>query len=1308
MRCSVCHRRLLAGARCELHPTTAVPPPPLAEDAGETPRLDGFTVDGVLGSGGFATVFAGRRDDDGRSLAIKRARSPGDPRFTIEAEALTRVGPPAAPSLWARAVDERGRPLLVLERLSGVTLAEWLAAQPCATPPLDQARRLAGALCHAVAQVHAAKVIHRDLKPENAFVCDGTIRLIDFGIARLEDAAAAAGDDVAGAHTATGARLGTATYMAPEQCRGESAVTQAADLYAVGVMLFELFTGRPPFVGDASEVAQAHVARRPPRPSAFASLPAALDEVVRRCLAKEPSERFADATRLAQALDEAFAELGPAVRRGAGPAPRAAAERRAVAMVALEFAETAALLSPTAIPGGARLARVAAGRSVLAFPEDPPAAGVRRAAQAVEQLGAAVRRAVIHVAALRLRPGARAGALTGAALDHVDAWWPPPDSAEPLLLTDAAARLLDGRATRPAARTGWFVLGDDAVAAPDDPPTLRGRERDLGQLIADAATVDATRAAMMTTVVGDIGVGKSRLLEALAPALAERGFLVVRLEAPRPEEQTTSLLRALTRTAFELSAAPGLDEVQRACGERLEAAVAANAWPAIALLFGCAGDRAPALASLDGGGARALAVDAAVRALRWRAARSPLALLVDNGDRADAASLDVLDLAADSPGAAPLYICLAARGALQLRRARLGTGASQRLHELSALDPAAASALARERLHPVEFVPQPVIDRIVEISERVPLHIVEITRLLHASGAIRRHASGEAFYLAPDQLLHADSARVADRLTAAATSALTPELLAVARACAVLDDPFSAAELQQLDDTLEQLGSVSLWNLDVGVALERLERSGLIERRGAAYCFRHPLVRERIEQQAPPALVRQLHHGALHGLPYADNYGGLLRRARHAAGAGARAAAVQAHLQIADRARRQHRYVDAAQHYSAALEWLGPDDAADRARALGGRGKSRYRIDRYADAIDDLRAARALTPAADARAIADLLFEEAIVLDWMGQFAEAAAVAEEAAPIVDALDDEGLRARLQLARGRALARADRLADAVEPLRAADRGAAATGDHETRVIAGILLAMALQASGCPEEAERVFAEVIARCERAGDHVHLAGVYINRQTLWLARGDHASAAADCRRASALAHALGNSSVERLALSCLAHVLYWQGALDEALAPAERSRELGLRFQEKQLVFETLMLARIQAARGELREAAELLTWIDEHCPTEEITPSLRPLLSAVRLFVTGAAAAPWRALLDELPRELLMTDELLEVLWLHARAAVAAGRIADARASVAEARRVAGAGVAWATRFDALAAACCSGGAADGATTGSAPP
>jgi len=196
-------------------------------------------------------------------------------------------------------------------------------------------------------------------------------------------------------------------------------------------------------------------------------------------------------------------------------------------------------------------------------------------------------------------------------------------------------------------------------------------------------------------------------------------------------------------------------------------------------------------------------------------------------------------------------------------------------------------------------------------------------------------------------------------------------------------------------------------------------------------------------------------------------------------------------------------------------------------------------------------------------------------------------------------------------------------------------------------------------------------VIGLCGKLEDRLHLGSALVNRSILWTARAAPERALDDLRRAIQIAREVGNPWMERNATHNVAELLYWSGQDDEALALARRSRTLEERFVEHVVPDDSLLLARIQASRGERAEARALLEWIGEHCPVDKLAPTERALVQALSMVLSEAPAAPgaappppatiepnpnsaaWDRLVEE--AQGFPPEELLEVLFLRARAA-----------------------------------------------------
>jgi eukaryotic-like serine/threonine-protein kinase len=274
-----------------------------------------YRVGTEIGHGGMATVYLGTDAVLGRTVAVKvlHPEHASDPsfvdRFRREARAAARLNHPNVVSVFDTGSD-RDVHFIVMERIRGRTLAQ-VVAEEGPLPP-HRAAAIARSVAEALAFAHANGLVHRDVKPANVMLADdGRVKVMDFGIARVTSAATL---------TQTATVLGTAAYLSPEQAQGLR-VDGRSDVYALGVVLYEMLTGRAPFVA-ASPVAVAfqHVREEPPPPSRIRrGIPPGLEAVVVRALAKDPDDRFAGADRMAAALAP-FAAGAPAPASSSPPA----------------------------------------------------------------------------------------------------------------------------------------------------------------------------------------------------------------------------------------------------------------------------------------------------------------------------------------------------------------------------------------------------------------------------------------------------------------------------------------------------------------------------------------------------------------------------------------------------------------------------------------------------------------------------------------------------------------------------------------------------------------------------------------------------------------------------------------------------------------------------------------------------------------------------------------------------------------------------------------------------------------------------
>jgi len=276
-------------------------------------KLGPYQIIALIGQGGMGEVYRARDTKLGREVALKVLPDSlvHDPerlaRFEREAHLLAALNHPSIGHLYGFE-DSTGVPALVMELVEGPTLADRIARGPI---PLEEALPIAKQIAEALEAAHECGIIHRDLKPANIKLRhDGTVKVLDFGLAKALEPVSASGADATASPTLTtpamtriGTVLGTAAYMSPEQARGKGVATRA-DIWAFGVVLYEMLTGRRPFDGDDISTTLASVLKTDPDWQMLPpTTPAGLRRLLSRCLNKDPKDRL-------QAIGGARIEVG--------------------------------------------------------------------------------------------------------------------------------------------------------------------------------------------------------------------------------------------------------------------------------------------------------------------------------------------------------------------------------------------------------------------------------------------------------------------------------------------------------------------------------------------------------------------------------------------------------------------------------------------------------------------------------------------------------------------------------------------------------------------------------------------------------------------------------------------------------------------------------------------------------------------------------------------------------------------------------------------------------------------------------------
>ena len=263
-----------------------------------------YRLDELLGEGGMGAVFRATHVTVGKQFAVKvlHAEVSKHPdakrRFTQEAQAAAKIGHPAILDVYDLGEDD-GALYMVMELLEGESLAQRVARGPL---PITEALEYATGVLDALEAAHGASVFHRDIKPANVFLVEDAtgrdaVRVLDFGIAKFQEVAD-------GAKTSTGAVLGSAYYMAPEQVQAEAEIDARADVWAVGATVYELLVGEPAHMAPTHAAVIAKIVMRPAPPVSErrSGADTKLDAIVARALMIDPARRFASAAEMRDAI----------------------------------------------------------------------------------------------------------------------------------------------------------------------------------------------------------------------------------------------------------------------------------------------------------------------------------------------------------------------------------------------------------------------------------------------------------------------------------------------------------------------------------------------------------------------------------------------------------------------------------------------------------------------------------------------------------------------------------------------------------------------------------------------------------------------------------------------------------------------------------------------------------------------------------------------------------------------------------------------------------------------------------------------
>ena len=304
LQCPQCDRYFPLGENFCLKDGTALQPL----------KLDGYILEEKIGEGGMGEVWSARHPEIGKQAAIKVLgrdiikEDKATRRFLQEARAVNAVRHRNLVDIFAFGQTPDGQPYMIMELLRGETLSAYLKKK--GVLPLSEILSLLGPVCSALHKTHEAGLIHRDLKPDNLFLVledesEPLLKILDFGLVK------SAQDDDSGGMTHSGAIFGTPEYMSPEQCQKSRDVDRRTDIYALGVILSSMLTGRTPFrerEDSATMVIVKQITQVPTPPSALVSgrtIPPELDAMVLQSLSKERDQRYPTMLAFFEALKKA-------------------------------------------------------------------------------------------------------------------------------------------------------------------------------------------------------------------------------------------------------------------------------------------------------------------------------------------------------------------------------------------------------------------------------------------------------------------------------------------------------------------------------------------------------------------------------------------------------------------------------------------------------------------------------------------------------------------------------------------------------------------------------------------------------------------------------------------------------------------------------------------------------------------------------------------------------------------------------------------------------------------------------------------
>jgi serine/threonine protein kinase/tetratricopeptide (TPR) repeat protein len=1167
----------------------------------------------ALGSGAMGVVYKAHDERLGRHVALKflprhlDARPEAKRRFLLEARAAAQLDHPNICAVHEIGETPAGQLFIAMPLYNGETLLSRLMRGPL---PCEDAIAVTLQIASGLRQAHEHGIVHRDVKPSNVMLLsDGTARVLDFGVAKVEDVAITDGDLVPG----------TVAYMSPEHALGRD-LDHRADVWSLGVVLYEMLTGARPFQGNSRQALIDAIVSRDPEPtSAWRSdLPAAVDNVLRRALARRPDERYGSMSALIADLSALAEPSGSAVRAvGSWTSPRtpradearaiaAGAERRWAAVVVSTLSGYSALveqLTPadveTLLAGLRRSAAEIVQRhggivnhaiadeivSLFGVPiahEDDDLRAVRAAIALREQeiapgASTPVRiQSGIHIGLLvaqRLTDDPRRYAVSGAPA-QMAARLAALAGADQILVSPECHRLIapfvDSQPCPPLSLQAsggtvspFLVIGDsglqtrlDAAERADLTP-YTGRDAELASLLGHLQQAHSGQG-RVTIVVGEPGAGKSRLLYELRQRVGEAGARILQGRCRPPGRMAPCvpfveiLLDALSlprRVRPDYSADDVIGRA-RALDASLEPFV-----PLYLHLLSLDSEVVPLPKHLQGEHLRAALPEALAALMVALARHATTLILLEDWQSADEASRDALRRLVEVVDSHALMVVVTSRpepGALT----GLADGASR--IQLLPLPGDATAAIMRAALR-VDRVSDALAARVHERTGGNPFFLEQVCRTLLEEGAVAMRdgeavaASGVEVLRLPDTVQAVIRARL-DRLDQDSRDVL--------RVASVIGREFGHV----------LLGDVLGPGANPSSALERLKSSGLIQQTAVLpepmYRFRHVLTQEVAYDSLLERQRRSLHEVVGRAIERGDTNSGsdlapLL--AHHFAHAGMWREAVQHGRRAVERAASLSQFADALTLLERVRGWMAhlPDDGA--------------RTD----------------------TLVDLLLHEDRLSETLGRRGRQQQIAEELIALLAPRGPSASLAQAYLRQGDVATLLKRFDAAARTLSTALRLSRELGDVALECNALRSIGLLHWHQGRHADALDVAGRALAIARESGDDLMVAGDLANIGMILKGMGDYPGALASLEEALSIPALGQNPSKLLYALHTLASVHRSLGDLDRALVYLHRCDEIALvnllhiprSFHLTAIAHVYLQQGRVEDALGTYRQAVEL---------------------------------------------------------------------------------------------------------------------